>query len=229
VTLCHQVSQSSGEDGRWLASISRLPQCGQRFARPGGADGDLMELNGWTSPQMLARTGPAPAPPAPAAATTASWRLCRDPAAPAGWPPCQAGLQVRTIGTSRKRSGGLTMMTRDPPICVVIGPADRPPTARQSEHSARGAIRHQDSGRGGAARTGAGGLIGGMGQVLFQRAGACGSGARETGSRLRSPGCCRRAGAVQRPGRSRIPGQPGVGPGTQRRHLGPVAQHARHV
>ena len=39
----------------------------------GGAEGDLMELNGWTSPQMLRRYGPAPAAHEPAAATTASW------------------------------------------------------------------------------------------------------------------------------------------------------------
>jgi integrase/recombinase XerD len=38
----------------------------------GGAEGDLMELNGWTSPQMLAATAPAPAVPEPAAAMTAS-------------------------------------------------------------------------------------------------------------------------------------------------------------
>ena len=39
----------------------------------GGPEGDLMELNGWTSPQMLRRSVPAPAAPAPAAPTTASW------------------------------------------------------------------------------------------------------------------------------------------------------------
>jgi site-specific recombinase XerD len=38
----------------------------------GGAEGDLMELNGWVSPQMLTRYGPAPAVPVPAAATTGS-------------------------------------------------------------------------------------------------------------------------------------------------------------
>jgi hypothetical protein len=37
----------------------------------GGAEGGQMELNGWTSPQMLADT-PAPAAPGSAAATTAS-------------------------------------------------------------------------------------------------------------------------------------------------------------
>ncbi len=44
----------------------------------GGPEGDLMELNGWTSPQMLTRYGAAPAAPAPAAPTTASWRTGRD-------------------------------------------------------------------------------------------------------------------------------------------------------
>jgi hypothetical protein len=38
----------------------------------GGPEGDLMELNGWTSPRCSAATAPAPAPPAPAAPTTAS-------------------------------------------------------------------------------------------------------------------------------------------------------------
>ena len=39
----------------------------------GGAERDLMELNGWTSPKCSPGTVPAPAAPAPAAATTASW------------------------------------------------------------------------------------------------------------------------------------------------------------
>jgi len=38
----------------------------------GGPGGDLMELNGWTSPQMCAVTAPAPAAPALAVPTTAS-------------------------------------------------------------------------------------------------------------------------------------------------------------
>jgi len=38
----------------------------------GGAEGDLMELNGWSSPQMLLRYGPALAAPAPGVPTTAS-------------------------------------------------------------------------------------------------------------------------------------------------------------
>ena len=38
----------------------------------GGPEGDLMELNGWTSPQMCAVTAPAPAAPALAVPTTAS-------------------------------------------------------------------------------------------------------------------------------------------------------------
>jgi len=41
----------------------------------GGAEGDLMELNGWVCSQMLTRYGPAPAVPVPAAATTASWTI----------------------------------------------------------------------------------------------------------------------------------------------------------
>ena len=40
----------------------------------GGAERDLMELNGWTSPRCSPATAPAPAAPAPAAATTASWK-----------------------------------------------------------------------------------------------------------------------------------------------------------
>ena len=43
----------------------------------GGPKGDLMELNGWASPQMLRRTAPAPAAPAPAAPTTAHDRHLR--------------------------------------------------------------------------------------------------------------------------------------------------------
>ena len=39
----------------------------------GGAERDLMELNGRTSPRCSPGTAPAPAAPAPAAATTASW------------------------------------------------------------------------------------------------------------------------------------------------------------
>jgi site-specific recombinase XerD len=57
----------------------------------GGPEEDLMELNGWASPQMLRRygaTAPAPAAPAPAAPTTASWTTCdstgRDHVAAAG-------------------------------------------------------------------------------------------------------------------------------------------------
>ena len=46
----------------------------QTWLDRGGAEGDLMELNGWSSPQMLAATGRARAAPGPAAATTASWR-----------------------------------------------------------------------------------------------------------------------------------------------------------
>jgi integrase/recombinase XerD len=38
----------------------------------GGAEGDLMELNGWTPRRCSAATAPAPAAPEPAAATTAS-------------------------------------------------------------------------------------------------------------------------------------------------------------
>ena len=49
----------------------------------GGAEGDLMELNGWTSPQTLRATAPAPAAPEPAAATTASWTTPRNPRPPA--------------------------------------------------------------------------------------------------------------------------------------------------
>ena len=39
----------------------------------GGAEGDLMVLNGWSSPQMLERYGAALAAPAPAATTTSLW------------------------------------------------------------------------------------------------------------------------------------------------------------
>jgi integrase/recombinase XerD len=38
----------------------------------GGAEGDLMELNGWASPQMLRRYGASARAPGPAAPTTAS-------------------------------------------------------------------------------------------------------------------------------------------------------------
>ncbi len=44
----------------------------------GGAEGDLMELNGWSSPQICAATALAPAAPAPAAPTTASCKTGRD-------------------------------------------------------------------------------------------------------------------------------------------------------
>ena len=46
----------------------------------GGAERDLMELNGWNSPRCSPGTAPAPAAPAPAAATTASWTTAPDPA-----------------------------------------------------------------------------------------------------------------------------------------------------
>ena len=39
----------------------------------GGAEGDLMELNGWSSPQMLRRYGASARSAGPAAPTTASW------------------------------------------------------------------------------------------------------------------------------------------------------------
>ena len=48
----------------------------------GGAEGDSMELNGWTSPQMLRRDGASPAAHEPAAATTASWTPPPDTRAP---------------------------------------------------------------------------------------------------------------------------------------------------
>jgi hypothetical protein len=44
----------------------------------GGAEGDLMELNGWSSPQRLAAMAPALAVPGSAAPTTASWPAARD-------------------------------------------------------------------------------------------------------------------------------------------------------
>ena len=46
----------------------------------GGAERDLMKLNGWTSPRCSPGMAPAPAAPAPAAATTASWTTPPDPA-----------------------------------------------------------------------------------------------------------------------------------------------------
>ena len=52
----------------------------------GGAEGDLMELNGWTSPQMLLRYGASAAAREPAAATTASWRKRSDPRRAHRWP-----------------------------------------------------------------------------------------------------------------------------------------------
>ena len=45
----------------------------------GGAEGDLMELNGWTSPQMLRRYGAAARSARARAATTASWTTHLDP------------------------------------------------------------------------------------------------------------------------------------------------------
>lgn len=44
----------------------------------GGAEGYLMELNGWTSPQMLRRSPAAPAAAGRAGPTTASWPTARD-------------------------------------------------------------------------------------------------------------------------------------------------------
>jgi site-specific recombinase XerD len=54
----------------------------------GGPEGDLMELNGWTSPRCCAATAPAPAAPALAAPTTGSWTLAPDGAAPSGPHSC---------------------------------------------------------------------------------------------------------------------------------------------
>lgn len=45
----------------------------------GGAEGDLMELNGWSSPQMLRRHGASARSAEPAAATTASWTTRHNP------------------------------------------------------------------------------------------------------------------------------------------------------
>ena len=52
----------------------------------GGPEGDLMELNGWTSPQMLRRYGASARSAGPAGPTTASWPTCPDPSPP-GLPP----------------------------------------------------------------------------------------------------------------------------------------------
>ena len=77
--------------GIYQVTVRRGRQCGievfpHRFLHHfshtwldhGGAEGDLMELNGWTSPRCSAATAPAPAAREPAAATTASWRTGRD-------------------------------------------------------------------------------------------------------------------------------------------------------
>jgi hypothetical protein len=45
----------------------------------GGAEGDLMELNGWSPRRCCAAKAPAPAAPGPAAPTTASWRSALTP------------------------------------------------------------------------------------------------------------------------------------------------------
>jgi len=88
----------------------------------GGAEGDLMELNGWTSRRSCAATAPAPAAPAAhghAAATTASWRRRRNPAVArlAGYharPACIADA----IGISRNVTIVLTATARDPPYVL---------------------------------------------------------------------------------------------------------------
>ena len=59
----------------------------------GGAEGDLMELNGWTSRRCSAATAPAPAMHEPAAATTASWTTPRNPSPPGfSRDACPAGI-----------------------------------------------------------------------------------------------------------------------------------------
>jgi hypothetical protein len=45
----------------------------------GGAEGDLMELNGWSSRRCCAASAPAPAGPGPAAPTTESWSTALTP------------------------------------------------------------------------------------------------------------------------------------------------------
>jgi hypothetical protein len=64
----------------------------------GGAEGDLMELNGWTSPQMLRRYGASARGTEPAAATTASWTPPPDTRAASPQTPAQRPRKPR--GTS---------------------------------------------------------------------------------------------------------------------------------
>jgi integrase len=92
-----QLRLGAGQPGPMTASgiyqvtVRRGRQCGievfpHRFRHlishtwldHASAAGDLMELNGWTSPGCSAATAPAPAAREPAAATTASWRAGRD-------------------------------------------------------------------------------------------------------------------------------------------------------
>ena len=103
----------------------------------GGAERDLMELNGWTSPQMLTRTAPAPAAPAPAAATTASWTTAPDPATThpatphAGTGP-QRGLEagnavmVRPAWTRRLRHAGRHPQAPSPHQAKTVPAATAP-------------------------------------------------------------------------------------------------------
>ena len=91
----------------------------------GGAEGDLMELNGWTPRRCCAATAPAPAAPEPAAATTASW-----PTHPDLNPP---GLSLRrTCSASTSYPGE---------ISTAIPARNRNPAAARAKRERRPSTR----------------------------------------------------------------------------------------
>jgi integrase len=75
--ICQMISRRGREAGLHAWPHRFRHHFSHTWLDCGGAEGDLMELNGWTSPQMLRRYGAsarAAAPAAPAAPATASWK-----------------------------------------------------------------------------------------------------------------------------------------------------------
>ncbi len=100
---------------------------GHTWLDRGRPEGDLMELNGWSSPQMLRRYGVS-ACSARAAPTTASWKPAPDDTAPlVGLRP--AVLRAyRTGGLAGKPDGRRTLPPSSP------GTARRPGRHRRDRH-----------------------------------------------------------------------------------------------
>jgi hypothetical protein len=91
----------------------------------GGAEGDLMELNGWSSPRCSAATAPAPAPPGHAATTTTSWTTCPDPTRSPPKLPRSPAHRMHAPGPPQKAPEPARQPNAKPPS---LRAAKRPPT-----------------------------------------------------------------------------------------------------